>query len=362
MKRIILFFSVVFSVLMFSGCQTSEYYAKEQSHLSDVGNQIEASKGSDSTNQNSVEKLQVAYGAVWTPNQEDALSVFPFEPNIQEEQAANGTGKTIMDSHRLLAIGSGMLTYAVTDNELMHSVMYVFRNNQADSYYNADQFSTESDLSFCTRAGAISALKNILHRLGRTSEYDITCYALDKNTMNSQMEILTEAYGSQENVISEWGDDSECYYLEAAPIICDYPLLPLSCGSNSDGSQITAESIAAIFSLDGFEMVNIQNAVNVETHEDSQASILTEREAQDRFKKINSSLLSEETYTLQALRKGYYPQYETSDHTRVKFLPAWEATTLVSGESGRETGDSYEYVLRQYIDAQTGQEIVRSEE
>ncbi len=58
---------------------------------------------------------------------------------------------------------------------------------------------------------------------------------------------------------------------------------------------------------------------------------------------------------------GCYPQYDNTEHTHVKFLPAWAASVLVTGESEKAETGKFEYTTWQYIDAQSGQELVEGD-
>lgn len=377
MRKAFAFLIICVLCLMITGCQTAEYKNRAQSSSENdvsqrensaavsentMGDGMSSSILGDENETASTKECHAVLGAMWTPEEETVMKAFPLEqPEIARGQGPQGTGTLFSSASAVLTIDSGMLVYSQTEGNYVNSVLYTFRNNTQEINYNANLFSQSDSLSFMGHDEAVNALEDLIQTLGREGEYTITCYALDSATMNAQAKVLEEKNGKQEGIIDEWTEDKECYYLKATPIIDGIPLLPLIYGSSGQGTYITGEDVSAIISSKGFELFMITNAVDVQDIGDEKLDIISQDEAHSRFTELHDMLLSDETYEIKDMLLGYYPQYDDTEHTSIKFLPAWAASVLVTGESKKAETGKFEYTTWQYIDAQSGKELVEGD-
>lgn len=368
MKKIIMLCVLMLFVLDLSACRTVEYNIRETEDSNTSNSQSEFSGSGElqftESAINNEESISTASGSVWNPEEKTVLEALSFQnaTSVQKELGPNRRGVSYQSENAILSFDSGMLTYAVGDSgtmsTLVYSALYVFRNNPSDAYYNADKFSRKLELSFCSREKAIEQILSTLQKLGRNNKYEIEVYSLDNKTLNEQTSLLKDACGLQDGIIEKWNEENECYYIQAVPAINDIPLLSVSHGSTQDGTYITGEQVNAIISSRGLEFLMISNAVNIDSVDSEEVNIISKDKAMNVFQELNASLLTNESYKIENIELGYYPEYVSSDHNIIKFSPAWVAKTIVSGESGRESGDEYSYISAQYLDAQTGDEIV----
>ena len=102
------------------------------------------------------------------------------------------------------------------------------------------------------------------------------------------------------------------------------------------------------------------NAVDVTSVEKKEGQLIGEGQARDKFDQLNEALLSTETYQVESLQLGYYSEYANAEHTEITLKPAWQAKTIASGTDESKNNGQYFYSMYQYIDAESGQEIVEA--
>ena len=363
-KQIILCTAVVLALLL-SGCRTAEldHESSKNSTTSSFESSTESEAAQPPTDVvGSSKEFSMAYGEIWTPSEEKLKDVFGFSPDAEMNEVSK-TGHTVQDDDKILSFDQGMVSFIYPNSKIVNSALFIFRNNIAESNYNADKFSQTEDLDFSTKSEAIQALTDLLQQIGKDESYQITAYALDAQTMKEQEQVLKSAIGeisSDMPMVDRWDSSSESYYLQAVPTVDGYPLLPITTGNYENGSTITNEMITAIYTSSGFELFMMANGVNITSIVKSENELIGENQAKETFNQLNLALLSTETYQVESLQLGYYSEYANADHTEIVFKPAWQAKTIASGEDESKDSGQYSYYLYQYIDAESGQEIVEA--
>lgn len=110
------------------------------------------------------------------------------------------------------------------ERDLMPYVLNAFVPFQ-DERYNADLYSTETQLSFMTREEAFDEIQNTLKESGIGIDAAYICYALDHETMQSQ-EYHEDMDGNidKSQYKTQWLGEDDCYYFYINQIYKGLPL------------------------------------------------------------------------------------------------------------------------------------------
>lgn len=350
-------------LILFTGCRTSELGTEVSVNSNISENEYQESSSYSSTAPFDMElTMRLVKGSVWIPSEDELKSSFHFSENASITEA-NKTGRVIQEDDKMLSFDQGMVTFIYPNSKIVNSALFIFRNNIAESNYNADKFSQTKDLDFATNLEAKQALIDLLQKIGKDEAYQVTVYALDAQTMKEQEQVLKSAIGEIQSdmpMVDKWESSYDSYYMQAVPTIDGNPLLPVTTGNSENGSAITNEMITAIYTSFGFEFFLMTNAIDITSVEKKEGQLIGEGQARDKFDQLNEALLSTETYQVESLQLGYYSEYANTEHTEIVFKPAWQAKTIASGEDESKDSGQYSYYLYQYIDAESGQEIVEA--
>lgn len=365
MNKGVVFCVMISLALLVSGCRTAEL--NYESSMNSASTSFESSFESDVTPSSTdtleeAKEFSVAKGVIWNSSEEKLKAVFQFPENVEVNEVSK-TGHVIQTDDKVLSFDQGMVSFIYPNSKIVNSVLYIFRNNIAETYYNADKFSKTQDLSFATRTEAVQALTDLLKQIGKDEAYQVTAYALDSQTMKEQEQLLESVMGEIQSdmlMVDEWDSSCDSYYLQAVPTIDGNPLLPVTTGNSENGSAITNEMITAVYTQSGFELFLMTNAVDVTSVEKKEGQLIGEGQARDKFDQLNEALLSTETYQVESLQLGYYSEYANAEHTEITLKPAWQAKTIASGTDESKNNGQYSYSMYQYIDAESGQEIVEA--
>ncbi len=365
MRKTFISCALIAIILLFAGCRTTEVTQDIPTHSVPSSPGVSNESELSSHVGNDVKGYSIAYGTVWAPSEENLTALFQIPENTEINEVSK-TGHVIQTDDKVLAFDQGMISFICPQSEIVNSVLYIFRNNIAETNYNADQFSQTQDLKFASREEVIEALERLLQEMGKDEVYQITAYSLDSTTMEEQEKLLEEKIGEAQSempMVEVWDESCDSYYLQAVPTIDGSPLLSVTTGNAENGTLITNEMITAIYTRSGFELFMMTNGVDITSVEQKEGTLIESEQAEKIFDELNLSLLSNETYQVESMQLGYYSEYVNSEHTQVAFRPAWEAKTIATGEDASKNSENrgrYSYTISQYIDAETGQEIVEA--
>ena len=264
------------------------------------------------------------------------------------------SGYIITDEKCTVTVDEGLVSYLSSDVKEVLPVLQVFRYNETDQMYNANQFEKDGDLNFKSHNEVLQDFYKILQAIGLKNNYLVNCYNLDSETLKEKEKVMIDKFGGNEN-LDGWKD---CYFLYAVPKLNDKKVFTDVHGSSKKGTMITGEEIVSIVTEDGLQLLVVSNSVNI-VEELEKKEIMTENQAKEEIKRQLGQLIVSEQYTIKSIALGYYPQFADTAHKEVLFYPAWKAVVLAEGDdtmrSSNDTAYSYEFSYM--IDAQTGLEI-----
>ena len=227
------------------------------------------------------------------------------------------SGYIITDEKCTVTVDEGMISYLSSDVKEVLPVLQVFRYNETDQMYNANQFEKDE-------------------------------------TLKEKEKVMIDKFGGNEN-LDGWKD---CYFLYAVPKLNDKKVFTDVHGSSEKGTMITGEEIISIVTENGLQLLVVSNSINI-VEELEKKEIMTENQAKEEIERQLGQLIVSEQYTIKSIALGYYPQFADTAHKEVLFYPAWKAVVLAEGDdtmrSSNDTAYSYEFSYM--IDAQTGLEI-----
>lgn len=264
------------------------------------------------------------------------------------------SGYIITDEKCTVTVDEGMISYLSSDVKEVLPVLQVFRYNETDQMYNANQFEKDGDLNFKSHNEVLQDFYKILQAIGLKNNYLVNCYNLDSETLKEKEKVMIDKFGGNEN-LDGWKD---CYFLYAVPKLNDKKVFTDVHGSSEKGTMITGEEIISIVTENGLQLLVVSNSINI-VEELEKKEIMTENQAKEEIERQLGQLIVSEQYTIKSIALGYYPQFADTAHKEVFFYPAWKAVVLAEGDdtmrSSNDTAYSYEFSYM--IDAQTGLEI-----
>ena len=127
------------------------------------------------------------------------------------------SGYIITDEKCTVTVDEGMVSYLSSDVKEVLPVLQVFRYNETDQMYNANQFEKDGDLNFKSHDEVLQDFYKILQAIGLENNYLVNCYNLDSETLKEKEKVMIDKFGGNEN-LDGWKD---CYFLYAVPLLND---------------------------------------------------------------------------------------------------------------------------------------------
>lgn len=231
------------------------------------------------------------------------------------------------------------------ERDLMPYVLNTFVTFE-DERYNADLYSTETQLSFMTREDAFATVQKALKTVDINMETDDTGYALDHETMQSQ-EYYEDMNGNldKSQYKAQWSEADDCYYFYIDQIYEGLPVYHVYNQTFGDAGDIHAP-VQAVVSGEGIEWLSIEKVFAFSDEKggvslaDMEAVVKT---AADKF----DQALGDAAYEITRAQLYYYVDL-SSGMGIYDVRPAW----ILSGseKDGKK--------MQMIIDAQTAEEIL----
>ena len=140
----------------------------------------------------------------------------------------------------------------------MPYILAAFRLDESSEDYNADLYSTESQLAFASREETYADFMTLFQKIDAPTEYTYKAYALDHDTLKAQ-EKHEDADGNSDcsSYKTDWSSKDDCYYfvmrqcLEGIPVYHVYAdLFSMEADMNTP--------VQAVISSEGIESLDIE--------------------------------------------------------------------------------------------------------
>ncbi|MDE7322427.1 MAG: hypothetical protein K2N73_06780 [Lachnospiraceae bacterium] len=278
----------------------------------------------------------------------DNYDTYNYEEKDEYGKEVN-TGTYVSPEETTLSYGplSSQMTYMQRD--LMPYIRSSFVLDAADERYNANLYSTESQLSFMTRDEAFQIINNALVEMNIECKYDYTGYALDYNSMQSQ-EYHEDVDGNIDRAQykNQWSGLDEGYYFCINQIYRGLPLYHVYCEIFSDVADANAP-IQAFVSKDGIEYLEIEKVFEIFDEEVGIQLVPMDVIAETVANKYNQ-ILGSSTYEITQAELYYYVDL-SSGMGVYDIKPVW----IVKGVEKNGQG---QHGIQVIIDAHTAKEII----
>lgn len=216
-----------------------------------------------------------------------------------------------------------------------------------DERYNADQYSTQEQLTFMTREKAYQKIENALKEIDVEIETRFNGYALDHKKMQSQ-EYHTNFDGEidRSQYKPQWSQADDCYYFCIHQTIHGTPLYHVYSNLFTDVSDSNAP-IQAVVSEEGIEYLNIEKIFEIYDEESILALADLDTIAKTVANKYNQ-VLGTSSYEITKAELFYYVDL-SSGMGEYDVRPVWILT-------GSENSSQGQKAVQIIIDAQTAEE------
>lgn len=231
----------------------------------------------------------------------------------------------------------------------MPYIRSAFRLDEAYDDYNADVYSTESQLAFATREEAYTSLVTLLERIGASTEYKYKAYALDHETLKSE-EKHEDMDGNDDksSYKAEWTAEDDSYYFVMRQYFEGLPVYHVYAEIFLLESDINTP-VQEVISSEGLESLDIEKIFSFSNKKVITGMASFNEVAAAVIHKYNQ-ILGQGTYEIASAELYYYVDL-SSGAGSYDVYPCW----ILKGE---EVKNDERNMLQIIINAQTGEEIV----
>lgn len=231
----------------------------------------------------------------------------------------------------------------------MPYILAAFRLDESYDDYNADLYSTESELAFASREETYTDLMTLFQKIDAPTEYAYKAYALDQDTLKSQ-EKHEDMNGNNDpsSYKTDWSSTDDCYYFVMRQCFEEIPVYHVYADIFSMESDMNTP-VQAVISSEGIESLDIEKIFSFSNKKTVTNLMPFDKVAASVSYKYNQ--LSEVgTYEITSAELYYYVDLSSGTGT-YDVYPCWilKGTELQNSDSNN---------IQIIINAQTGEEII----
>lgn len=231
----------------------------------------------------------------------------------------------------------------------MPYILSAFRLDESYDDYNADMYSTESQLKFATREEIYANLITLFEKINAPTEYNYKAYALDHEILKSQ-ENHEDMDGNDDksSYKAEWSSADDSYYFVMRQCYEKLPVYHVYADIFSMEADINTP-VQAVVSTEGLESLDIEKIFSFSEKKEVEGLVSFDEVAATVSKKYNQ-ILGAGTYEITSAELYYFVDL-SSGAGIYKMYPCW----ILKGKEVKSVGTSNIQVI---INAQTGEEII----
>lgn len=228
-------------------------------------------------------------------------------------------------------------------------ILGAFRLDESYDDYNANLYSTESQLSFATREETYSNLMTLFQKIGAPTEYKYKAYALDHNTLKSE-EKHEDMDGNIDNSSykTEWSSVDDSYYFVMRQYFEEIPVYHVYADIFSTESDMNTP-VQAVISSEGIESLDFEKVFCFSDKKAVTNMVPFDKVTTAVANKYNQ-ILGTETYEITSAELYYYVDLSSGTGT-YDVYPCW----ILKGNELQNDDKSNIQII---INAQTGEEII----
>lgn len=263
-----------------------------------------------------------------------------------------------------------------TNSKAEPNIHYSFYPDQSDhDDYNADKFSTTSDLPFETRTSAFGKLKKIFSAVGLNLEDQYTCYSLDYQTLKAQQDAYVKREESNPKLAasfksyldakkiklkSDWSQDDNCYYFAFQQSFNGIPVTQEDHGDVDKGTDVPGTRMSVLYSKNGICDFNVEGFYQGTGVQTKDAALIGLQGVLDALKSKYESIILSDPIVVKKLSLNYVAVLLDKTEENFKLTPAWVVTVnQITQQVNPDTGKKFTVPIPSVvmINAVTGKEI-----
>jgi hypothetical protein len=234
-----------------------------------------------------------------------------------------------------LAIGGTMLNYEKPNYD---SIYYAFNLNENSDLYNANKYSTNTELDFMDRSTAFSKVKSILSNLDIKIDDNYSCYSLDKDTMTKEYHYVEMSEDDNHEKTHSFDKSEECYCFVLSETVGELPLSKYSYGNSDSGTYVSGTEIMAYYGKSGLIMLDVYCPYDVVKSKNSE-NIITLDEAIDKLNDKYKNMIITDKIEITKISLNYTAVMENADDNKYTLVPSWIFEVTQTFEDHSESYD-----------------------
>lgn len=236
--------------------------------------------------------------------------------------------------------------------------------------YNADKFSTTSDLPFESRKSVAEKIKKFLASFGVDAGENYTGYSLDHQTLKTQQDEYVRREKADEGstksfesdikagrikLQKEWSEDDDCYFFVFSPEINGMPITRKIHGSPDNGTSVAGTDITVLYTKKGIMSLSANYLYEITGTETKDTKLIGADQVVDAIEEKYGSMILTDKTVITKINLNYIPVLADKSRKNFKLTPAWEVTVSQSYKKG-DKSRSWDSTV--FFDAETGKEIL----
>lgn len=246
-----------------------------------------------------------------------------------------------------LGIGGTMLYYEKPEYD---SIYYAFNLDTNSDLYNADKYSTNTDLDFMDRDSAFAEVKSILSDLKIEIDNNYSSYSLDKDTMTKEYNYIEMSDDDDHERIHSFSKSEECYCFVLSATAGELPIAKYSHGNPDSGTYVSGTEITAYYGQSGLIMLDIYCPYDIDELEKTE-NIITLNDAIDKFNSKYKNIIITDTIEVTKISLNYTAVMKDADENKYTLVPSWVFEVT-------QTFEDYDRTYSIMFNAVTGEEFV----
>lgn len=234
-----------------------------------------------------------------------------------------------------LAIGGTMLNYEKPNYD---SIYYAFNLNENSDLYNADKYSTNTELDFMDRNSAFAKVKSNLSDLDIKIDDNYSCYSLDKDTMTKEYHYVEMSEDVNHEKKHSFDKSEECYCFVLSGAVGELPLSKYSYGNSDSGTYVSGTEITVYYGQSGLIMLNIYCPYEVVESKKTE-NIITLNEAVDKLNDKYNNMIITDKIEVTKISLNYTAIIENADDNKYTLVPSWVFEVTQTFEDHSESYD-----------------------